>query len=153
VAPDFALDNFQTMQEGFTKSNFNQRLGLYLVGAFGAMAVLMVIAGLYGVLAQMVGYRRREIGVRLALGATPPGILSMILRQASLLVLGGIAGGIALSAAATQLEQDFLFGVKPLDVWTYAAVTVLLLMVGALAAFVPARRAAAVEPVEALREQ
>jgi ABC-type antimicrobial peptide transport system permease subunit len=113
----------------------------------------MVIAGLYGVLAQMVGYRRREIGVRLALGATPPGILSMILRQASLLVLGGIAGGIALSAAATQLEQDFLFGVKPLDVWTYAAVTVLLLMVGALAAFVPARRAAAVEPVEALREQ
>ena len=153
VAPEFALDNFQTMQEGLAKSNFNQRLGLYLIGAFGAMAVLMVIAGLYGVLAQMVGYRRREIGVRLALGATPPGILSMILRQASVLVLGGIVAGIALSAAATQLEQDFLYGVKPLDAWTYAAVVVLLLLIGAMAAFVPARRAAAVEPVEALREQ
>ena len=71
TAPDFALDNFQTMQQAVDDSNFSQRLGLYLTGAFAGMAVLMVIAGLYGVLAQLVSYRRREIGVRLALGVHP----------------------------------------------------------------------------------
>ena len=112
LAPDFALDNFNTMQESFAKSDFNDRVGLYLIGAFGGMAVLMVIAGLYGVLAQIVGYRRREIGIRLALGATPRGILSMVLRQASRLVVAGIAAGIALAAAAGKLEAGFLYGVK-----------------------------------------
>jgi predicted permease len=153
VAPDFALDNFQTMQESLAQSNFNDRLGLYLIGAFAGMAVLMVIAGLYGVLAQMVSYRRREIGVRLALGATPPSILSMILRQASVLVIAGIGAGIGLALATGKLEEGFLYGVKPLDAWTYLGVMATLLAVGAIAALVPARRAAAVEPIEALREE
>lgn len=153
VAPDFALDNFQTMQESFAKTNFNDRLGLYLISAFGGMAVLMVIAGLYGVLAQMVGYRRREIGIRLALGATPTGILSMVLLQASTLVIAGVAAGLALAAATGKLEAGFLYGVKPVDGWTYFAVLLLLVIVGGIAAFVPARRAAAIEPVDALREQ
>ena len=153
LAPDFALDNFNTMQESFAKSDFNDRVGLYLIGAFGGMAVLMVIAGLYGVLAQIVGYRRREIGIRLALGATPPGILSMVLRQASTLVVGGIAAGIALAAAAGKLEAGFLYGVKPLDTWTYVAVIVLLLLVGGMAALVPAQRAAVIKPIDTLREE
>jgi len=153
VAPDFALDNFSTMQESFAKVNFNDRLGLYLIAAFAAMAILMVVAGLYGVMAQMVGYRRREIGIRLALGATPPGILSMVLRQGGILVVGGAAAGIALAAATGKIEADFLYGVKPVDAWTYSAVVLLLLLVGAAAALIPARRAAAVEPADALREE
>jgi putative ABC transport system permease protein len=153
VAPDFALDNFHTMQESFASINFNQRLSLYLIGAFGGMAVLMVIGGLYGVLAQMVSYRRREIGIRLALGATPPGIVSMVLRQASALVIAGIVAGMALAAGSSRLEEGFLYGVKALDAWTYVAVIVALLLVGGIAALVPARRAAAIEPAEALREE
>ena len=153
LAPDFALDNFNTMQESFAKSDFNDRVGLYLIGAFGGMAVLMVIAGLYGVLAQIVGYRRREIGIRLALGATPPGILSMMLRQALMLVVAGIAAGIALAAAAAKLEAGFLYGIKPLDTWTYVAVIVLLLLVGGMAALVPAQRAAVIKPIDTLREE
>jgi putative ABC transport system permease protein len=153
VAPDFALDNFDTMQESLAKSNFSDRLGLYLIGAFAGMAVLMVIGGLYGVLAQIVGYRRREIGVRLALGATRGSILAMILRQGSVLVTAGIVAGVALSAATAKLEEGFLYGVKPLDAWTYLAVMGVLFVVGTMAAMVPARRAASVEPVQALREE
>jgi ABC-type antimicrobial peptide transport system permease subunit len=141
------------MQESFASTNFNQRLSLYLIGAFGGMAVLMVMGGLYGVLAQMVSYRRREIGIRLALGATPPGIVSMVLRQASVLVIAGIAAGMALAAVSGKLEEGFLYGVKALDAWTYVAVIVALLLAGGIAALVPARRAAAIEPAEALREE
>ncbi len=153
VAPDFALDNFQTMQQAVDQSNFSDRLGLYLIAAFAGMAMLMVVAGLYGVLAQLVSYRRREIGVRLALGATRQSILTMVLRQGSVLVGAGIAAGVVLAIATGRLVKGFLYGVKPVDVWTYLGVIVLLLLVGMLASLIPARRAAAVEPIQALREQ
>lgn len=153
TAPDFALDNFQTMQESVDQSNFSQRLGLYLIGAFAGIAVLMVVAGLYGVLAQLVSYRRREIGVRLALGATRQRILQMFLRQGATLVLAGLVVGIVFALWAGRLVKSFLYQVKALDSLTYLGVFVLLLVVGTLAAFIPARRAAAVEPVEALRDE
>jgi predicted permease len=153
TAPDFALDNFQTMQHAVDANNFSQRLGLYLTGAFAGMAVLMVIAGLYGVLAQLVSYRRREIGVRLALGSTRQKILGMFFKQGLVLVLVGLALGVMFALWAGRLIKSFLYGVKPLDVWTYAGVGVLLIVVGCLAAVIPARRAAAVEPIEALRDE
>lgn len=153
VAPDFALDNFQTMQQAVDQSNFSDRLGLYLIAAFAGMAMLMVVAGLYGVLAQLVSYRRREIGVRLALGATRQSILQMILRQGSFLVGAGIVAGVVLALATGRLVKGFLYGVKPVDAWTYLGVVVLLLVVGTLASLIPARRAAAVEPIQALREE
>jgi len=152
-APDFALDNFQTMQEAVDQSTFSTRLGLYLIGAFAGLAVLMVMAGLYGVLAQIVGYRRREIGVRLALGATPRSILRMFLLQGSAVVGVGLAVGIALALSTGRLVKSFLFGVKPLDAGTYACVVLALFAVGVIAALVPARRAAAVDPMSTLREQ
>jgi putative ABC transport system permease protein len=153
TAPDFAVDNFQTMQQVVDQSNFSQRLGLYLTGAFAGMAMLMVIAGLYGVLAQLVGYRRREIGVRMALGATRHQVMRMFLGQGARLVLIGLALGVTLAFWGGRLVKSFLYQVKPLDMWTYLGVTLLLLLVGSLAALVPARRAASVEPVEALREE
>jgi putative ABC transport system permease protein len=153
LAPDYALDNFQTLQEAVDQSNFSSRMGLYLIGAFAGMAVLMVIAGLYGVLAQLVSYRRREFGIRIALGATPGGIQSLVLRQGLLFVAVGLVVGIAAAAFGGSLVKSFLFQVKPADAWTYAGVVLLLLFVGGLAALIPARRASAVEPMVALREE
>jgi putative ABC transport system permease protein len=153
TAPDFALDNFQTMQEIVDGSNFSQRLGLYLTGSFAGMAVLMVIAGLYGVLAQLVSYRRREIGVRLALGSTRAKILGMFLKQGLALVIAGLVLGVVCALWAGRLVKSFLYQVQPLDGWTYAGVGVVLVVVGTLAAVIPARRAAAVEPIEALRDE
>ena len=134
-------------------SNFSQRLGLYLTGAFAGMAVLMVVAGLYGVLAQLVSYRRREIGVRLALGSTRARILGLFFKQGLILVISGLVLGVVCALWAGRLVKTFLFRVQPLDGWTYAGVAVLLLVVGSLAAVIPARRAAAVEPIEALRDE
>jgi len=153
TAPDYALDNFHTMQQAVDQSNFSQRLGLYLTGAFAGMAVLMVVAGLYGVLAQLVSYRNREFGIRLALGATPQGILGMVLRQGLVFVGVGLAIGIVAALFAGKLVTSFLYGVKPSDLWTFASVVILLVLVGSLAALLPARRASLVEPMAALREE
>lgn len=153
LAPDYALDNFQTLQEAVDQSNFSSRIGLYLIGAFAGMAVLMVVAGLYGVLAQLVSYRRREFGIRLALGATPSGILRLVLQQGLVFVGLGLAIGILAAVAAGNLVKSFLYQVTPADAWTYSSVVLLLFLVGSLAALIPARRAASVEPMTALREE
>jgi ABC-type antimicrobial peptide transport system permease subunit len=101
----------------------------------------------------LVSYRRREIGVRLALGSTRQKILGMFFKQGLVLVLAGLVLGAVCALWAGRLVKSFLYGVKPLDAWTYVGVGVLLLAVGMLAAVIPARRAAAVEPIEALRDE
>jgi len=151
-APSLALDNFQTMQETVDQSTFSQRLGLYLVASFAGLAVSMVIAGLYGVLSQLVGYRRREIGVRMALGATRQSVAQMVLRQGSILIGIGLAAGIVMAVFAGRLVGSFLYQVRPLDVWTYIAVLLVLPLIGLIAALLPARRAASIQPMQALRE-
>ena len=152
-APGFAVDNFETMQEAVERSNFSARLGLYLIGTFAGLAVLMVMIGLYGVLAQIVSYRRRDIGVRLALGATPQSILRMFLLHGLTVVGLGLAAGITLALCTGQLLKSFLYDVKPFDLVTYAGVVAALFLVGITSALVPARRAAGVDPIETLRER
>jgi predicted permease len=152
-APAFALDNFQTMQEAVDKNTFSQRLGLYLVGSFAGLAIVMVIAGLYGVLSQLVSYRRREIGVRMALGATRTSVAKLVLRQGSILIGAGLAAGLLLAFASGRLIKGFLYEVKPLDAGTYVAVALTLTAIGLIAAFVPARRAASIQPMQALRDE
>ena len=110
-APDYALDSFQTLGETVDKSNFTNRLGLYITAAFAGLAALMVITGLYGVLAQLVGYRRREIGIRLALGAPRASVLQMVLRQGAAMIVAGLAAGLVLSALTGRLLSGFLYGV------------------------------------------
>ena len=153
VAPGIALDNFHTMQEAVEKSTFSQRLGLYLVGSFAGLAIAMVIAGLYGVLSQLVSYRRREIGVRMALGATRQSVATLVLRQGILVIGVGLGAGLILAFAVGRLIAGFLFQVKPVDAWTYAAVALALPAIGLTAAFLPARRAASIQPMQALREE
>jgi len=126
---------------------------LYLVGAFAGLAVAMVIAGLYGVLSQLVSYRRREIGIRMALGATRPSVAQLILRQGSILIGAGLGVGLLLAFATTRLIERFLYQVHPLDVWTYIAVALTLPVIGLIAALLPARRAASIEPMQALRTE
>jgi len=152
VAPDYALDNFQTMQEAVDQNTFSQRLGLYLVGSFAGLAVAMVVAGLYGVLSQLVGYRRREIGVRMALGATRQSVAQMVFRQGSIVIGIGLGIGLLLAFPAERLIRSFLYEVHPLDAWTYASVLLMLPLIGLVAALLPARKAASIQPVEALRE-
>jgi putative ABC transport system permease protein len=153
VAPGIALENFQTMQEAVEKSTFSQRLGLYLVGSFAGLAIAMVVAGLYGVLSQLVSYRRREIGVRMALGATRASVATLVLRQGILVIGAGLAAGLLLAFAVGRLITGFLYQVKPVDAWTYVAVALALPVIGLTAALLPARRAASIQPMQALREE
>ena len=153
VAPGYALDNFATLQEAVDKSNFANRLGLYVTGAFAALAGLMVLTGLYGVLAQLVGYRRREIGIRLALGAPRASVLEMVLRQGATMVLAGLVIGVGLSLATGRLLENFLYGVATSDAWTYAGALVSLCVIGAAASSIPALRASNIPPMESLRDE
>jgi ABC-type antimicrobial peptide transport system permease subunit len=152
LAPGYALDNFHTMQESVDQSSFSQRLGLYLTGAFAGLAVLMVVVGLYGVVSQLTGHRRREFGIRLALGATSVAILRMVLGQALRFIAAGVAAGLTLAFAAGRFLQPFLYGVPSTDAVTIAAVILLLLLASTIAALMPARRASATQPVDALRD-
>ncbi len=152
-APGFALDDFKTMQETVDANTFSQRLGLYLVGSFAGLAVAMVFAGLYGVLSQLVSYRRREIGVRMALGATRLSVAQLVLRQGSVVVGTGLGVGLVLAFATGRLIKSFLYEVQPLDVWTYVVVALALVVIGLAASLLPARRAASIEPMQALRDE
>jgi predicted lysophospholipase L1 biosynthesis ABC-type transport system permease subunit len=153
LAPDLAIDNFQTMQQSIDQSNFSSRLRFYLIAAFAGLAVLMVIAGLDGVLSQVVSQRRREFGLRMALGATRQSIVRNVLLQGSGIVAIGLAIGILLASLLGHIIQGFLYGVKPMDATTYAVAVIVLFLVGAGAALVPAWRAASFEPVTALRDE
>jgi putative ABC transport system permease protein len=152
AAPGLAVDDFQTMEEAVQKNTFSQKLGLYLVGSFAGLAVVMVVAGLYGVLSQLVSYRRREIGVRMALGATRRSVAQLILRQGSMVIGAGLGVGLLLAIATGRWVKSFLYQVQPLDVLTYVSVVVALSTIGLIAALLPARKAASIEPMQALRE-
>lgn len=112
----------------------------------------MVLVGLYGVLSQLVGYRRHEIGVRMALGATRRSVAQLILRQGSILIGSGLAVGLLLPLVTGRWVKSFLYQVQPLDGLTHAAVPVAFVVIGLIATILPVRGAASIEPVQALRE-
>jgi predicted permease len=132
-------------------SAYLHRTSAWLVGGFAALALLLGVIGLYGVVAYSVSMRTREIGVRMALGAQPRAVYRLILEEAGWLVAFGIAIGLVLSVAAATLMRGLLFGVRSWDVPTLAAVAGVLGISALLASFIPARRAASVNPVDALR--
>ena len=121
-------------------------------GIFGAVALLLGVFGLYSVLSYTVSQRRREIGVRMALGAGRTEVVMLVVRQGGTLVVAGIILGLSSAAMATRIVESVLFGVTSLDPLTFAAVTTMLLTVALIACWLPARRATRVDPVEALRE-
>jgi len=126
---------------------------LILVGIFAASALVLAMVGIYGVMAYSVTRRSREIGVRIALGASRGNVLKLVLRQAMLTATAGVAAGLAGSLLLTRLMQSLLFEISPTDPVTFAAVALLSFSVAALAAYAPARRATAINPLEALRSE
>jgi predicted permease len=124
-----------------------------LVGAFGILAAALAAIGLYGVMSYAVGQRTREIGVRMALGAQRVDVLAMVLRQSMTLVAAGLAAGVLGALALTRLLREALYGLTPTDPKTYAGVSLLFVTVALGAAYLPARRAARIDPVTALRHE
>jgi len=153
LAPGFALDNFSTMDDLVQKNTFSQRLGLYLVGSFAGLAIVMVVAGLYGVLSQLVSQRRREIGIRLAVGSSPAGIFQLFLREGMLLIGCGLALGLVGSAALRKAVENQIYGVQPFDPIVLGIVIVLLGGVALAACLRPAQLATKVDPLVVLNEQ
>ena len=128
-----------------------RRFNLILVGFFATAALLLAVVGLYGVMAYSVTRRTVEIGVRIALGATQAKILSLVLAQGTRVVVAGIVIGVIGSFAITRAIRSLLFGVSPTDPLTFITVALLLVAVALLACWFPARRAAKVDPMVALR--
>ena len=133
------------------RSYWQVRWEVCLLGAFGGLALLLAAIGLYGVVACHVTLRTREIGIRMAIGAQPADVLRMVLRQGLGLTLVGVGIGLAASVGLARAMARLLYSVSPTDPPTYAAVTVLWLAVASAACYLPARRAARVNPTVALR--
>jgi predicted permease len=150
VNPIIQID-FQVFHTVIQDSLLRERLMATLSGFFGALAAILAIVGLYGVVSYMVARRRNEIGIRMALGAMPGDILRLVLREGMWLTIVGIAIGLFCAGGLTRLVAKFLFGVTPLDEVTFGGATLLLLGVAALACYFPARRAMRVETPAALR--
>jgi predicted permease len=150
LAPDVA-PRFQTFQDVFSASLATRRFNLTLVGVFAATALLLAVAGIYGVMAYSVARRTHEIGVRMALGASASNVLRLVLGQGMLTTVLGVMIGIAGALALTRAMQSLLFGVSANDPVTLAGVALLLGSAALLACYIPARRAAKVDPMVALR--
>jgi predicted permease len=149
--PDLPVYMVQTLEDAFRESLLRQRLTLTLLGLLAVLAVGLAATGLYGVMSFVVGARTREIGLRMSLGATAGSVRRLVLRQALTVAATGVAVGLAGAMLAGRALAALLVGVGPRDPVTLGAVTVVLVAVALAAAYLPARRASRVDPLEALR--
>ena len=152
VDPDLPVFNVRTMNEVIDGSLASRRFSAELVGVFAVVALLLASVGIYGLLAYMVGQRAHEIGVRMALGALPSTIGKMIVSRGVGLTGIGVGIGLLLSGIMAPMISTVLYGVRPLDPEVFLAVPLILMVVALLASYIPARRAARVNPIVALRE-
>jgi ABC-type antimicrobial peptide transport system permease subunit len=141
------------MDDLVSSSTARRRFQTFLVGVFAGLALLLAAIGVYGVTSHMVSQRRREIGVRLALGASPRDVVAMVLRGGVRLTVAGIVAGVVGAVALSKVLAGFLFGVSPLDPATYVGVIGVLGLVAGMSAYRPSRRAARVDPVVVLRDE
>jgi putative ABC transport system permease protein len=146
-----ALDRVATMEEIVSNTLVRPKFFTILLGVFAAVSVLLAVTGIYGVLSFMVRQRSREIGIRMSLGATPAGILGLVLREGALLSTAGVAVGLGAAMILTRSLSSQLFGLTSLDLSTYLGVALSFGLVSALASYVPAKRATRVDPLVALR--
>jgi ABC-type antimicrobial peptide transport system permease subunit len=152
AAPDLQF-TFHTMENLAGESLAVERILAMLSGFFGVLALLVAAIGLYGVVSYAVNRRRAEIGIRMALGAQPAGIVRMILRGIGPSMAAGLVAGIALSVWLARFVRALLYRIQPGDALNVVSAAAVLTAVGLLAAWLPARRAAQLDPMEALREQ
>jgi predicted permease len=153
VNASLPVASVRTMQEIYDRSMARTSFTLVMLAIAGAMALVLGVIGLYGVIAYGVSQRRREIGIRLALGAEPGELKKMFVRDGLTLACIGVLIGLGAAAGLMRLMKSLLFGISPLDPLTYTAVPIVLVAAAVLASYLPARRAAAVDPVEALKAE
>jgi predicted permease len=151
LEPKLPVAEAKTLAEQVALSLFPARVAAWLLGSFGLLALVLAGVGIYGIVAYSVSQRTHEIGVRLALGATGRDVLRMVVGEGLRVVALGIALGLALALAATRLVASFLYGVSATDFATFTVIPLLLAAVALLASYIPARRAARVDPMTALR--
>jgi len=149
--PDLMVTDVRPLQELVDTSLGSQTLAVRLLWIFAGAALLISLAGIYGLLAYNVSQHTRDIGLRMALGATRSNVIRLVLRHAALLLASGVGIGIVAAIAASGVLRSFLYGTAPYDAATIIAVSLLLLSCGLLASYIPARRAARIDPMKALR--
>ena len=152
ISPEVPLA-FTTMEAQVSKGVADPRFRALLFGVFAGFAVCLAMAGVYGVMSYGVQQRSREIGLRMALGARKTMVLKLIVRQGLVLTGIGLAVGLAAAAATTRLLETVLFEVAPVDPQVYLGVILLLTLVALMAGYLPARRAAALDPAQVLRAE
>jgi putative ABC transport system permease protein len=153
VDPQLPLAGVQTMDQVVDSTLARPRIVTVLLASFAVMALALAAVGVYGVMAYSVAQRTQEIGVRMALGATPESLFELILGQALRLVGVGVVAGLAVAAAVTRVLSTMLYETTPLDPATFAVTAIVLTVVATLASFIPARRGTRITPVEALRAE
>jgi putative ABC transport system permease protein len=153
IDPNLPLSEVTTLQAVVARSISQQRFYLTLLTMFAAVALVLAAIGIFGVLSYAVAQRTREIGIRMALGAQERTVISLIVRQAMLLVVAGVALGTAAALFLSETMTKMLFSIKPTDPATFATVAGLLIAVALFAAYIPARRATRVDPIVALRAE
>ena len=147
------VTGIRPMTEWLSTSLYAARMGALLLGAFGALALLLASVGLYGLMSFSVSRRTRELGIRVALGAQAGELFRMVLKEGAMLVSIGVVFGLTLALIASRLLASFLFGISPTDWMTIASIPVILALVSFLACYLPARRATNVDPMAALRSE
>jgi predicted permease len=153
VDPDLPLVNVRTQEQQIDADLVQERMFMTLTSGFGLLALALACVGIYGIMAYTVANRRNEIGIRMALGAQPGQVRGMILRESTGLALVGIVVGVAAALLLTRLVKSMLYGIQPYDPLTIVGGVLILLAVALAASWIPARRAAGVQPMEALRHE
>jgi ABC-type antimicrobial peptide transport system permease subunit len=143
----------QTIESIVADSMASRRFAMILLGGFAALALLLACVGIYGVMAYLVSQRTQEVGIRMALGATRSDVLLLVFKGGAMLAAAGIAMGVVSAIGLTRLMRQLLFNVSPTDPIVFVAVCGLLMLVALAACLVPARRAASIEPMKALRTE
>ncbi|MGA9060280.1 MAG: FtsX-like permease family protein [Terracidiphilus sp.] len=151
--PTMAVFNEETMEEHVRSAFFLPHLAAALFGTFGLIGLVLAAVGLYGVMSYAVGRRTREIGIRMAMGAQPGEVERLVLRQGLVLILIAIALGWPAAWMLSKLAASFLYGIQPHDVLTFAVVPPFLIAIALAACWIPARRAASIDPMQALRTE
>jgi putative ABC transport system permease protein len=153
TSPDLLLLQAKTMSNHLAAMVLPARLGAIAFSLFAGLALALAVLGVYGVVSYAVARRTREVGIRLAVGASPAGVVRLLMREGMTLVVVGAVIGLVLGFAATRLLEALLFGVRAADPLTFVGAPLLLLAVGAVASLLPARRASRIDPARVLKAE